>query len=83
MASDEIERLKIELTAANIYKAEYVEADEAMGDGPSTKNTLAGNIRTLRAALKRCHDLLETASNGWEINDGNEKWHEAVEWEKS
>jgi len=33
-----------------------------------------GMTCTHRAALKRCHDLLETASNGWEINDGNEKW---------
>ena len=39
------------------------------------------DVGELRAALKRCHALLETASNGWEINDGNEKWHEAVEAE--
>ena len=52
-ARAEIERLKIELTVANIYKAEYLAADEAMGDGPSTKNTLVGNIRALLARSSR------------------------------
>jgi hypothetical protein len=81
-ARAEIERLKIELTAANIYKAEYVEADEAMGDGPSTKNTLAGNIRALRAALKRCHDLLERAQNMPIIDcEARDEWDADVEAE--
>jgi len=75
----EIERLNAELTAANIYKAEYLAADEAMGDGPSTKNTLAGNIRALKArpvgvdawdSRIKWADACADAGNFWTYSDG-------------
>ena len=78
-ARAEIERINAELTAANIYKAEYVEADEAMGDGPSTKNTLAGNIRALKArpvgvdawdSRIKWADACADAGNFWTYSDG-------------
>jgi hypothetical protein len=75
----EIDRLNAELTAANIYKAEYLAADEAMGDGPSTKNTLTGNIRALKArpvgvdawdSRIKWADACADAGNFWTYSDG-------------
>ena len=44
---------------------------------------LEAEIDALRAALKRCHGLIETARSLLRVDDGTEQWHEDAEAELS
>ena len=57
--------------------------DSALNDVSADCQDARAEIASLRAALKRCHGLIETARSLLRVDDGTEQWHEDAEAELS